>query len=301
MKSKTWSWQILCVSVILLLSSCTQSEPLETLDAGEVESLGRHCAQVYGAQIDAWDSKDPENLKEVYTDDIIHFDGEPAFVGIEEVISMAWNVVMFMPGWGMDAGETYISNDLCLGTWVNWNLFGISQDEVGHEYDLHEMRNGKFSFWRLFYDQRFWEAFDDSEYIDQEFLSNFVASWSSGDSADLLNLYAKDAELEDTLFGYSITGHEAIQDYASKFMAKSDDSSWGSIDTFAESEASPAFREQYPIASHGGIFAITVPDVDDNACEIRFAVILTPNEEGLIQSQQIFYNADTLIDCGWAQ
>jgi hypothetical protein len=44
-----------------------------------------------------------------------------------------------------------------------------------------------------------------------------------------------------------------------------------------------------------------VKDTEGNPCEIRAVVILTPDKEGKIQSQEVFYNADSLIACGWAK
>ena len=62
---------------ILSLSSCASAEALKTYDAEEVTSIGNNCKELFQGHVDAWDSRDPENLRLIYTDDIIHFDGKP--------------------------------------------------------------------------------------------------------------------------------------------------------------------------------------------------------------------------------
>jgi hypothetical protein len=73
------------------------------------------------------------------------------------------------------------------------------------------------------------------------------------------------------------------------------------LEPFAERYARGDYLEQYPFAAQGGVYAITVKDSEGNPCEIRAVVLMTPNEYGKIQSQKVFYNADTLLACGWAQ
>ena len=58
----------------------------------------------------------------------------------------------------MKAGETYISKNECFGTWVNW--FSNLRDTTLTEFDLLESQDGKISFWRLFYDQNFYQFFE---------------------------------------------------------------------------------------------------------------------------------------------
>jgi hypothetical protein len=57
----------------------------------------------------------------------------------------------------------------------------------------------------------------------------------------------------------------------------------------------------YPHPAQGGIYGITVKDAKAKPCEVRAAVILTPDENGIILAEKIFYTANTLVDCGWAQ
>jgi hypothetical protein len=254
-----------------------------TRTAHEIASLGSSCSELYKSHIDAWDSREPENLRQVYTEDIVHFDGEPLYVDIDGVVDMAKQMYKQFPNWQMEAGATYISEEQCLGTWINWGVFGLKQSDPGLEYDLMNIRSGRISYWRLFYDPGFFKAMlgivTGGAIIDDDFLSQFASRWSGGDAAELVKIYSQDAELEDSLFGISIVGQQAIADYANWFFARSPGGAWELLYSFAESDASDPYKQQYPFPSQGGVFGIMGKDAGGNPCEIRAAVILTPNDE----------------------
>jgi hypothetical protein len=216
------------------LSSCAQSKALKTLDVNDVKTLGENCEVLYRSHIDAWDSRDPQNLRLIYTDDIVHFDGKPLYVGINRVVGMAKGMYEFFPDWQMEAGETYISGEACLGTWVNWGVFGFKQANPGLEFDLLETREGKISFWRAFYDQNFFDALAGDTHVEDEFLTHFANSWSGADIDELLKIYSQDVQIEDTLFGISDTGQPAMIGYAKDVFGKSPAASWKLLYPFAE-------------------------------------------------------------------
>jgi len=283
---------------ILILTACSSTKGFKTLDAQEITMLGDNCEEIYIAQIEAWKSKDPENLRLVYTDDIVHFDSEPAFIGIDRVVNMAKRMFRGFRNWEMDAGETYISKDQCFGTWINWNTMGKTQENPGLEYDLLDTRDNKIYFWRLFYDPNFFSEPPQSLMDD---LAKFESNWSKSDSVKLMEMYSEDAELDDSLFGISISGHRKISDYADSFFMQNPGLAWHFLSPFSEGEAGPNYIDEYPVPSYGGVFTISVLDTEKEPCEIRAVVILTPDENGKIQKQQNFYNADSLIECGWAK
>jgi len=293
---------LLLVTFLLFgLLSCANAKSLKPIDAKEITTLGKNCEELYQSHIDAWDSRDPENLRLIYTDDIVHFDGKPLYVGINRVVGMAKGMYEFFPDWQMEAGETYISGDECLGTWVNWGVFGFTQANPGLEFDLLETRDGRISFWRAFYDQNFLEAIPNGTHVEGDFLTRFANSWTAADLDKLLKIYSQDVHIEDTLFGISDTGQQAMIAYANDIFAKSPGVSWKLLYPFAEDEGGDIVQEEQPLPSEGGLFSITVKDQDGNPCEIRVVMILTLDENGVIQKQQIFYQADTLLACGWVK
>jgi hypothetical protein len=293
---------VLCLT--LFLNSCSQvkelespnAEELESPDAEEVTRIGNECEDVVKSQINTWNTREAENLRKIYTDDIVHFDGSPAYVGIDEVVAMAKRMYGMFPNWQMETGEVYISKDKCFGSWVNWGVMGLTQENPGVEYDLLETRDNKISFWRLFYDQNFGFSF-----IDNELLSQFATIWSQGDVSEIKIFYSEDAKLEDTLFGVSADTQQKIAAYAESIFTKSPEASWELLTPFAETSAKNAYHEQYPFSSQGGVFVIRVDDANGDTCEIRSIVILTPDGQGKIQAQETFYDADTLMACGWVK
>lgn len=287
------------LSILIILSSCSGTEDPKPPNAEEIALFDKHCKDLEEGQIDAWNSKDSEKMRQVYTDGAVHFDGEPVVTGIDNLIALANGQYISSPNWQMKAGESYISRDQCLGTWISWNLFGITQDDPGTEYDLLDFQEEKISFWRLFYDPRFKKALGGI-IIDPDFLSQFASGWSGGNAAELAKLYAPNAMLEDSLYGMKSVGQPAIQNYANGFFARSPGANWVLIDSFGEGK-SRNFSDLYPHPSQGGVFAIKVTDAGGNPCEIRVAIILTPNEENKIEAQKVFYNADTLLTCGWVK
>jgi hypothetical protein len=292
---------LLILITLISLAACTQAQGTSTSRADQITALGRSCEELYAQQIAAWNSKESDQLRRVYTDDIVHFDGEPVYVGIEAVIDMAEDMFQFFPDWQMQAGETYISKSgECLGTWLNWGVFGFTQENPGKEYDLFTVRDGKISFWRLFYDQKFYNALALYYRIKPDFLSQFASAWSGGDEGELVKLYAENAVLEDRLLGVNITGTLDIRDYATNFWARSPGASWSLVTSFAE-DRSINHPDLYPHPAQGGIYDITVKDKQGTPCELRAAVILTPDENGIILAQKMFYAANTLLDCGWAE
>ena len=282
---------LLLLSLGFFLAACS---PLLEPAADQVRTLGENCTEIYQAQIDAWISKDPEQLRTIYTDDIIHFDGKPLFVGIDEVLGMANRMFRAFPNWQMKAGQTYISQEECLGTWMFWDTSGWKEHDPGMEFDILETRDGKISFWRLFYDQHF-----DSERIDEEFLDLFASTWSQGTPNKLLEIYSQDAVLEDTLFGVTASGTDEIRSYGEKYLAAHPETSWELVYPFAEDDYFNA--ESEILASKGGVFNISTGDPQGNSCQIQAVIVLTPDLEGKIQGQKTFYEADSFVACGWAQ
>ena len=322
-----WYWMVVCLFVLLPACSGADSstspdaddavetkslptleatevvepEGLPSLDVDTVAQKGDSCQALYQDHIAAWDSRDAEDLRQLYTEDIVHFDGQPLFVGIDEVVEMAGFMYQIFPEWEMQAGDTYISLEKCLGTWINWGVFGFTQDDPAREYDLFETRGDQIFYWTLYYDQKFHSAIEEIDLVDSDFLAQFASAWSSGDTQQVVELYAEDAMLEDSLFGFSIIGQEEITAYANRLFAQSPGASWEVLEVFAESKATPPFVEEYPFSAQGGVFGINVNDPEGKQCQVRVVVVLTPNDEGILLSQVVFYNAETLIACGWAE
>ena len=287
--------KFILILLILGLSGCLQKpNPIQLLSAQEIEALGKACKDFEKLQIDTWETRDPEKLRDIYTVDIVHFDSYPAYVGIDQVVDMAKMMFSIFSAWEMEAGETYISGEKCVGTWVNWGIMGFTQENPGLEFDLLETKGDKISFWRLFYDEKF-----DFYPIDFKFLAMFENAWSASDAKRLVQIYSENAVLDDTVFGVSIEGKARIANYAQNFLELSHNGSWTLIQGFTEEKIE--FTEDYTGPSLGGVFGVDTTQPNGTNCEIRVAVILTPDENGKIQSQETFYDANSLVECGWVK
>ena len=66
-------------------------------NAEEITRIGNECEDIVMGQISAWNTRNVDNLRQIYSDDIVHFDGEPAFTGIDEVVDMAKQVWDIFP------------------------------------------------------------------------------------------------------------------------------------------------------------------------------------------------------------
>ncbi len=294
-------WKFLTICILFGLTGCSGPELLKNLNAEMIDAKGKNCEVLFERHVDAWISREPENLRQVYTDDVVHFDGSPIFNGIGDILSLAKELFTTFPGWKMEAGETYISQDECLGALIQWGLLGFTSDNPGIEFDLLESRDDLISFWRIFYDQKFFDAFSLPGRVDNDFLFQFASSWSAGKTKEILNLYDPEAKIEDTLLGVTASGQGAIRDYVDSFLAATPEAAWELFYPFTEGNASPQFIQEYPYASQGGVFAINVKDTEGKPCEVHAIVILTPDEDGKITLQKNYYNAESLLVCGWAK
>jgi len=276
----------LLIIISASLTSCSPS-PLTPLPQAEVVALADSCRKIATEQIDAWIAADYDWMKELYAEDVVHFDGGPAFVGVEEVIDMAHWMTMYLSDYTMDIGETYVSGADCLGTWLFWDgVKRISQDDPMREFDIIETRDGQISFWRLFYGEKFGDDFD------RELLTRMAAVWTGQNMPGLEDLYAEDAVLEDSLMGVKAEGLEEISAYAKALKKGYSLGNWELLIPFAESE-NPVPDLQPAV---GGVYQISS---GRDSCLVQEVLILSPNQEGKIAHQLTLYQADSLIECGW--
>lgn len=313
-KKKMQRGESLIIGIIFLSflqSSCKASrtptveqeyEPvMPILEEDVVSQKAQLCSDLIHAHIDGWNSRDIEQLKKIYADDIVHFDAIPLYVGIEEVAEMAEGMWRAFPEWEMAVGNTYISESECLGEWINWGVFTLTEEEPGLEFDLISQHDGKIYFWRAFYDAMFLDIFGHSVQLKQDILQKFASVWSAGDLGEITDLYADEAIITDSLFQVSLEGSEDISNYIIGYFRQFPDVEWILQYPFAEDYSYHLEKEDSPYHPQGGVYSITIGNPDDTSCEIRAVVILTPDNDDKIINQSIYYDAESLVDCGLAQ
>jgi ketosteroid isomerase-like protein len=263
--------------------------PRASLSASDVKALAVAFDQVAGAQVEAWNSHDVAAIRKLYTDDIIHYDGSPKFVGIDAVMGMASMMFGSFPKFSGKLGDTYIGRQDGVDTWQMWNMLGFEESLPGMEFDLIQTRSGLISYWRLFYTRNLMEQVGGT--VDKQSVESFGTAWSSGDPSAVAALYTQDAVREDTLFGEHFQGNAAIKTFAGNFFSWYPKSTW---------ELLQAFGETSPGAIQGGVFALHVADAQGNPCAVKTLVLLEKSSKG-ISSEKDYYNADSLIACNWAR
>jgi len=281
---------VVCL-VIISLAGCTgKKESVRTpLSISEVQALSSAFEKVVTAENDAWNSHDFDAIQQIYTEDVVHFDGQPMYTGIDEVMGMARKTLQDYPEFKGRMADTFIGRADGIVVWEYWNVLGYTQAHPIVEYDLVQTREERISYWRLFYFPRFMAYLNTP--VDNTLVEDYASIWSSADPTTVAALYAEDGVKEDTLFGETSTGRAAIESFAANFFAWYPGAKWTLLEPFSE---------QTPGIMKGGIYSIQVTDSSGNPCEVRAAVLLTPSGKE-IQKENIYYNAESLIAWGWAR
>jgi hypothetical protein len=295
---------------LLTLVACGGSREASSralLSVTEVESMAVEFERAANAHIEAWNTHDLEVIRSVYTHDIVHDDGASYYSGIDEVMGMASMMDVYFPNMQSRLGDTFIGLEDGLAMWEVWNVNSLSpdftEDNPGIEFDLLQIREGRIAHWTLFYKLDFQERAGWSTRRAESIsllLEDFGSAWSSGDSTQVSALYTRDAIMADALFGDMMEGRRAIKAYAENFFAWYPGVEWLLIHSFSDNNKSDTHPDIGFGNVTGGVYAIRLADTEGKLCDVLAAVLLEHTDEGIIQ-ERIYYNADSLISCGWAQ
>ncbi|MGD8850106.1 MAG: hypothetical protein PVF18_10310 [Anaerolineales bacterium] len=301
MKKNRWLLGV----ITLLLTGCgisaggVQRGPIP---ASAVLEDQAHCELISRAHAEFWSAHDMDLFDEVYTEDIIHDDGDTPIVGAEDVSSMASNVLMFFPRLQTRARSLYIAGGECLGVYeyfpLNLGGYVFSEEDPLIEVDLLRARGDLIYYWGLFEDHPTIEKQSpDEEDIqqieaDRNLLDTYAEAWSSGEIDQVVNLYANGATREDLMFGERQEGGEEIRSFARAFFKQYPAVTW-ELET-------PFSGELSGTQVAGGTFRIQVDEKNSESCAVEAAVLLWTSDEGITE-ESIFYNADSLIGCSWAE
>lgn len=123
----------------------------------------------------------------------------------------------------------------------------------------------------------------------------YATAWSSGDAAAVGELYASDAVREDMVFDDREEGRDEIASSVSRFRTWYPDATFAVTASYGVGE--PAVKGRPVVAAE---LAITVPRADGTSCTVKAAVYLD-TKAGMITSERVYYDPDSLIACGWAR
>lgn len=287
-----------------ILAACASLPP--TLPADDVAARALEFDALVAAHVDAWNTHNLEQISALYTDDVVHDDGVTYRVG-QRTVDLAQQMVAIYPHWGGELGLTFVGRDDGLYEWRIWgaptSAFTAARPAI--EYDLIEPRAGQIARWTRFlevgYGDRTSRMSPDRLDLLSRQINAYAYAWSSGDPQKVAALYAPTAVRDDPLFDARQAGAQAIQDFAANFFTWYPDVRWEVDAVFGDEDANTAHDDIGLGATTGGVFAVGAPDNDGRLCPVQIAVLLDYDEAGQIADERLYYNADSLIACGWVR
>jgi ketosteroid isomerase-like protein len=276
--------------------------PRATLSSAEVTGNASAFEALARAQVDAWNKRDNQALRLLYHNDAVMFDrtfGDHG-VGIDAIVAILNNMTVVVPQWQATASDWFIGKDGGLAIDPLWDLaiggHAFTQKDLMIDVDWMQIQNGLVSLWTVLYGL---DALQKINMISPEGLSQantlltaYQDVWSGGDPQAVGNLYASDAVREDSLFGESQQGRDAISSFANSFFAWYPGAPWGLKLAFGEGQGDA------PVI--GGLFEVLVKDISGQPCAVKAAVLLQA-VDGKITHETIYYEPESLIKCGWAR
>ncbi len=268
--------------------------PRAPLSAADVKALAAEFKKTASQQAQAWDSRDLDAIRQLYTDDIVHYDGYPRFVGIDEVMSMVKSWMVMFPRFRGRLADIYVGRDDGVDVWQLWDMMAFTQEKPWLEYDQLKTRAGRIWYWRLWYSPDTLAQIG-TDVVDRKLLESYGGAWSSGNPQAVAALYAPGAVREDSLFSERQQGQGAIQAFAARFFAWYPKVQVELLQPFGETDPG----DSRLLRNQGGVYAIQVADAAEKPCDVRTLVLLQPSATGVV-SETVYYNAESLIACNWA-
>jgi ketosteroid isomerase-like protein len=297
-------WRI--ILPVFLLSAvacgCLHPAPRQPVTINNLQAAETKFGQIAGGLLETWNSRDTQVVKDLFTDDAEAYDRSfgDHVVGPDQITGLIAIVSAFGPNWEARQTDRYIGLDNGLVVDEMWNLkFGsiqFTQDHPMMDIDWLQTRNDRISNWTILYGLDTLEelAIPSLQRLDQarSLLSSYQAAWSSGKVQAVTQLYANDAVREDMVFMERQEGQRAITTFAKSFFGWYPGAQWNISLEFGEGIGDA------PIT--GGLYTIKVNDQNGQPCEVKMAILLQTAENLIIQ-ETLYYEAQSLISCGWAR
>jgi ketosteroid isomerase-like protein len=242
---------------------------------------------------------------DLFADDAVWNDWGVRFVGRDDII-------FFLQMWSMTSGsasfrdlESYGGRSGGTSTEAVWGMSGWTRTEPSRWIAEWQLRDGRVASVILLADLSTMEpgrfppgVSEVSPAVPREIrdlTSAYADAWSSGDPAAVNRLYAPGAVREDMVFGDHEKGRDDIGAFASRFREWYPDATFAVMAPYGVGE--PAVPGRPVVAAE---LTIAASDADGSPCTVKTVVFLE-TKNGLIASERVYYDADSLIACGWAK
>ncbi len=256
-------------------------EPASSLSMDR-ETIGAWADEFAGisqATQQAWDSRDLDAIRGLYTEDIVHHDDRFSThrEGIDDVMGIADAMFTYQTpevrfAASPEFGRGFIGGEGGIMVWEAYDALGYTKESPLVEVDRLTVRDGLIAYWELLYETR----------NPHDVITAYATAWTSGDPVQVAAVYEPSAVREDAILGSLAEGVEALKATAAGFFADHPGATWELLLSFGAGN------------THGGLFAIT----DDSGCPVRTAV-LARIDSGRIVGEEIYYEATSLLACDW--
>lgn len=304
----------LLLTVVVVVAACSSDEPAATtrptaatsttstatvaplIVEAELAGIVDHLEMIVEGHTAAWAAQDVEAILSYYDDDTIHDD---SLFGVllqgQDLYDMPADFVAGYDGYQSRVLEVFVARSVALVIDEGWGMTlrgtTFTEETPMLEADRIEVDDdGTLGRWSLYYDLDLWEAWGSPTFRMEparEIVADWIAAWDSGDPAAFGNLYDAGAERMDTLLGTSATGPAEIAAVAADLAG---DASVTRSFEFSDSRKAAGDRDIV-----GAVVEFALPD----GCVVRSVALLTA-ADGLVEHEEIFWDADSLIGCGWA-
>lgn len=280
---------LLMFSVVLTACGGTETTPLLSADG-----LRAHQAELDSAaatDMTATSDRDAALLRSLYDDGIVIEDGEDQSVGIDELVSTAEFIWAQFPDSGARHTATYVGTEDGVVVIEQWGFAGYAAADPFIEFRVLEIDNRLITSWTATYDMGTRPFFGRGG-LDEEaaaLLNRYIAAWNSRDPSEIGAIYDPAGIREDVVFGGRATGREAIEAVTDDIFSQRPDLRWQLLRTIGIRSHTQLFV--------GGVFMLS--DSSDKSCEVE-AVVLLEGSGDLIERERIYYDTESLVECGWA-
>ncbi|HSM01674.1 MAG TPA: nuclear transport factor 2 family protein [Acidimicrobiia bacterium] len=295
------------VLVMILTPACSgddgaRTTPPVAIDAAELETISSHVSGVVLGHGDAWARADVDAILAFWDDETIHEDtGFNQLLTGEALFAMPDGFDADYPDFRWDHVDLFVSRDAAIDVTAGWGvtLKGIefTEAEAMGEIDRIEVdADGTIGRWTIFYDLATWEVWRSPPFRLEDALrviGSYEEAWESGDVEAVRSLYASDAERRDTLLGTGGSVDDAARFAAAFFEAYPAASLQPGV-AFADSRQTSA----RPGERVGSVFEIGLGP--DESCSLRMAVLFELDGDA-ITAEEVFWDPDSLVECGWAE
>ena len=300
------SLTVLMCTFVLLACAGQAVEPLQpraSLSSDDVTQMADAFKANTAANVEAWNAKDLDAIRAILTEDIHFIDVSfgDNIKGIKDVMNMARIMCIFAPDLQRQTTSHYIGVNQGVAFYDYWNMWhpltGYTPENPFLYVFLYETKGDLISYWRLFEGLEMLNKhfINDTAANDlQAMITAYQSAWSSKDPEVIAEIYAKDAIRNDTLFGENQKGITEIQKFAQSFFSCYPNSQWTAYDVFGEKQ-----YEENP-QMIGSSYGIQTTSPSGETCEVM-AVVLLHILDGEIIQEDLYYEPDTLIQCGWVQ